>query len=69
MHTTVVSPSSPANVGQRAIPEPIKATWEILGVLEVIHNTRSFLAAQCQNLRLSVLNLIQKIRGALARAA
>lgn len=42
MHTTAVSPSSPVNVGQRAILEPIKMPVETLDVLEVIHNTKTF---------------------------
>lgn len=42
MHTTVVSPSSPANAGQRENQKPIKVTVEMLGILEVSHNTEIF---------------------------
>ena len=42
MQTTVVSPSSPVNAGQRVILEPIKMTVEMLGILAVIHNTKTF---------------------------
>lgn len=42
MHTTDASLSSPENSGQRANLEQIKIRVEMLGILEVSHNTKTF---------------------------
>lgn len=42
MHTDVVSPSSLVTTGQRAVLDPIKMTLEMLDILEVIQNTKTF---------------------------